>query len=193
MIEIDWEKRMNGLRQQLTLIKGRAFKDSARFQELWKQTEYTKVQLLAHQLEARRKHLARSRGVVSIVENKKGLPVALGAAAVASILTGIITKDGNAAANAGVKGLSGTLQGLGETEWVVCLEQNLAVAPWDNIRREGVWVTWDSFKTALRELEELAKNGAHLGNLDNIIYKLKKSRKILLVIKPPTGGTTVQF
>ena len=190
MTETGWEKRVHGLRQQLILIKSRARKDSARFQELWRQTEYCKVQFLAYQLEARRKHLARSRGVVSIVENKKGLPVALGVAVGMSILTGMITKDGIAAVNAGVTGLSGTLQGLGETDWAVCLGGHLAVASSDNITRGDVWVTWDSLKIAVHELEELVKNGAHLGNLDNIISELKKSKKLLFVIKAPTGGAT---
>ena len=189
MTETDWEKRVHGLRQQLTLIKSRAHKDSVKFQELWKQTECCKVQFLAYQLEARRKHLARSRGVASLAERKKSLPL-LRVAAGAAILTGIITKDGIAAVNAGVKSLSGALQGIGETEWIVCLEQNLAVAPWDNIKQKGVWVTWDSLKIAMHESEELVKNGTHLGNLDNIIYKLKKSKKILFVITAPTDEAT---
>ena len=190
MTETGWEKRVHSLRQQLILLKSRAYKDSARFQELWRQTEYCKVQFLAYQLEARRKYLARSRGVVSIVENKKGLSVALGVAAGMSILTGMITKDGIAAVHAGVTGLSGTLQGLGETDWAVCLGGHLAVASSENITRGDVWVTWDSLKIAMHELEELVKNGAHLGNLDNIISELKKSKKLLFVIKAPTGGAT---
>lgn len=187
MTETGWEKRLNGLRQQLTLIKSRARKDSARFQELWKQAEYTKVQILAHQLETSRKHLVRSRGIASLVEHKKSLPF-LGMAAGISILTGMITKDWIAA---GVAGSNGVLRGLGETEWVVCLEQNLAVAPRDNIRQEGVWVTWDSLKIAMHELEELVKNGAHLGNLDNIISELRKSKSLVFVPKASTGGATV--
>ena len=189
MTETGWEKRLNGLRQQLASIKSRVHANTTRSQELRRQAEYCKVQFLAYQLETRRKFLARSRGVASLAEKKKGLPL-LGVAAGMSILTGIITKDGIVAANAGVKGLSGALQGLGETDWAVCLGGHLAVASQDNITRGEVWVTWDSCKTVLRELEELVKNGAHLGNLDNIIYKLKKSKKILFVIKAPTGGAT---
>jgi len=190
MAETGWEKRANGLRQQLASIKSRAHADTTKSQELWRQAEYCKVQVLAYQLEARRKSLARSRGVAFLAENKKHLPAALGITAGVSILTGILTKDGITAMNAGITGLSGALQGLGETDWAVCLGRHLAVASRDNITRGDVWVTWDSLKTALRELEELVKNGAHLGNLDNIIYELKKSKKFLFVIKAPTGGAT---
>ena len=91
---------------------------------------------------------------------------------------------------AGVTGTNEALRGLGETEWVVCLEKNLAVAPWDNIRQEGVWVTWKSLMIALDELAVRAKDES-LGNLDNIISELKKSRKLLFVIQAPTGGATV--
>ena len=138
-----------------------------------------------YQLEAKRKHLARSRGVASLAEPKKSLPL-LGASAVISILTGMITKDGDAAMNVGIRGLNSALQGLGETEWAVCLGKHLAVASQDHITRGDVWVTWDSFQVALHELEERAKSGAPLGSLDNIISELKKSKKLLFMMSITT-------
>ena len=193
MKETNWENALEDLRHRLDLIQSRAHEDSTRFQVLWRQAEYTKVHILAHQLESRRKHLARSRGVASLAENKKGLPLALGLTAMASILTGIITKDGTAAVNAGVASSKGALQGLGETEWAVCLGKHLAVASQDHITRGDVWVTWNSLQIALHELEERAKSGAPLGSLDNIISELKKSNKLLFVIRLSKGGTAVQF
>jgi len=191
MTETGWEERMNGLRQQLTSIKSRVHADSTRFKELWRQAEYCKVRFLAYQLEARRRSLARSRGFASLAENKRGLYVTLGTAVGASILTGMITKDGIAAANAGATGLNRALQGLGEADWAVCLgRKHLAVASQDNITRGDVWVTWDSLQTALHELEERAKSGASLGSLDNIISELKKSKKLLFVIRASTGRAT---
>jgi hypothetical protein len=189
MTETGWKQRADGLRQQLASIKSRANKDSARFQELSKQAEYFKIRFLAHQLEARRKFLALSRGAVSLTKNKKGLATTLGIAAGASIIAGMMTKDGIAAANVGVKGLSGALQELGETGWAVCLGERLAVASLDNVKQGDVWVTWDSLQAALHELEEMAKNGAPLGNLDNIISELKKNKK-LLIIGASAGGAT---
>lgn len=190
MTETGWEQKADALRQQLTSIKSRAHTDSARFKELWRQAEYCKVKSLAYQLEARRTFLARSRGVASLAENKKGLPVTLGTAAGLSILTGIMTKDGIAAVNAGVTGLSKVLQRLGETDWFVCLGKHLAVVPSNKITPGEVWVTWDSLQAGLHELEERVKNGTLLGNLDNIISELKKTKKLIFVIPAPTGGKT---
>ena len=185
----NWENALEDLRHRLDLIQSRAHEDSVRFEELWRQAECCKVQILAHQLESRRKHLARSRGVASLAEPKESLPL-LGVNAVFSLLTGIITKDRDAAMNVGIRGLSGALLRLGDTEWAVCLGKHLAVASQDHITRGDVWVTWDSLQAALHELEERAKSGAPLGSLDNIISELKKSKKLLFVIRASTGGAT---
>jgi hypothetical protein len=192
MTETGWEKRTADLRQQLASIKSRANKDSKRFQELSKQAEYLKIRFLAHQLEARRKFLARSRGAASAVKNKKGLATALGAAAGASIIVGIITKDRTAAMTAGMIGSKAALQGLGETDWAICLGKHLAVAPKDNTTPGDFWVTWDSLQAALDELEERTINGAPLGNLDNIISVLKKTKKLIIIIKAPPGKASKQ-
>ncbi len=190
MTETDWETTIKGLSQQLASIKNRALASSARFEELRRQAEFTKIQSLTYQLEARRKFLAQSRGAASLIKNPNNLPSAGLWAVGLTVLTGILTKDGITAMNTGITGLSGALRGLGETEWVVCLEKNLAVAPWDNVRQEGIWVTWKSLMIALDELAVRAKDES-LGNLDNIISELKKNRKLLFVIQAPTGGAPV--
>ncbi len=180
-----WEKRVNSLRQELAAIKSRAHTDSTRFQELGKQAECCKVYFVVFQLEARRKSLALGRGAASVTKNKKGLPVALGIAAGASFLAGIITKDGSAAASAAISGFNGALQGLGETDWAVRLGNEIAVVPQENITPGEAWVTWDSLKTAFCDLEEQAKSGACLGNLDEIISELWKSKRLVVVINSP--------
>lgn len=191
MKETSWENALKNLSHQLDLMQSRAYEDSARFKELREQIESAKIRFLLYQLDTRRKFLARSRGVASLAENKKGLPLTLGVATVASILIGIFTKDGDAALNMGVRGVNGALLGLGETKWVVCLGGNLEVAPLDNIGHGKGWVTWDSLKVALHELEEQAKIGVTLGSLDNIISELKKSKKLLVVIIESKGGATM--
>ena len=187
MKETNWENALKDLRHRLDLIQSRAHEDSVKFEELCRQAEYAKVHILADQLESRRKHLARSRGVGSLAENKKSLPIALGMTVGITVLTRIITKDW---LFAGATGAKEALRELGETEWAVCLGKHLAVASQDHITRGDVWVTWDSLQAALYELEERAKSGAPLGSLDNIISELKKSKKLLFVIKAPTGGAT---
>ncbi len=183
MTGIGWGKRVNGLRQELTSIRSRAHMDSTRFQELQTQAACCKVQLLAHQLEARRKSLAGDRGFASVGGNGKRLSAALGIAAGASIFTGIMTKDRSAAANAGLSVFDRRMQGLGETDWTVCLGRQLIVAPWADITVGQVWFTWDSVKATLFELEEQAKNGASLGNLDAVISELQKSKRLIMAIK----------
>ncbi len=189
MRETFWKKTLTDLRHQLDLIHSRAHEDAVRFEELREQIESTKIRFLVYQLDRRRKFLARSRGAAYIAEPRKSLPL-LGVSAWISILTGIITKDGDTAMNVGIGGLSGALLRLGETEWAVCLGKHLAVASQDHITRGDVWVTWDSLQAALYELEERAKSGAPLGSLDNIISELKKSKKLLFIIRASTGGAT---
>ncbi len=181
MGKTNWENTLEDLRHQLDLIQSRAHEDSVRFKELREQVESTKIRFLVYQLDNRRKFLARSRGTAFLSKPKKSLPL-LGVSVGLSIMTGLITKDMHAAMNAGKRGLNGGLQGLGETDWAVCLGKHLAVASQDHITRGDVWVTWDSLKIALRELEERAKSGAPLGSLDNIISELKKSKKLLFII-----------
>ncbi len=187
MTETDWETTIKGLRQQLASIKNHTLADSTRFDELRRQIESTKIQFLVSQLETRRKHLARSRGVASLIKNPNKLPAAGLLTVGLSVLTHMFTKD---RFTAGVTGAKGALGRFGETEWVVCLEKDLAVAPWDSVRHGGVWVTWKSLMIVLDELAVRAKDES-LGNLDNIISELKKSRKLLFVIQAPTGGAPV--
>jgi len=189
MKEANWENTLEDLRHRLDLIQSRAHEDAVRFEELREQIESTKIRFLVYQLDTRRKFLARSRGIATLAEPKKILPL-LGVSAGISILTGMITKDRDAAMNVGIRGLNGALLRLGETEWAVCLGKHLAVASQDHITRGDVWVTWDSLQAALHELEERAKSGAPLGSLDNIISELKKSKKLLFIIRASTGGAT---
>jgi len=189
MRETFWKKTLTDLRHQLDLIHSRAHEDAVRFEELREQIESTKIRFLVYQLDTRRKFLARSRGAAYIAEPRKSLPL-LGVSAAISILTGMITKDGDAAMNVGIRGLNGALQGLGETDWAVSLGNNLEIAPLDNVGQGKDWVTWDSLKIAMRELELRAKNDA-LGNLDNIISELRKSKSLVFVNKASTDGTTV--
>jgi len=184
MTETDWETTIKGLSQQLASIKNRALAASARFEKLRRQAEFTKIQFLTYQLEARRKFLAQSRGAASLMKNPNRLLSTGLLAAGLSVVTHMFIKDWF---TAGVTGTNEALRGLGETEWVVCLEENLAVAPWDSIIEGGLWVTWESLMIALDELAVRAKDES-LGNLDNIISELKKSRKLLFVIQAPTGG-----
>ncbi len=187
MAETGWETTIKDLKQQLGLIKNQALAASARFEELRRQAECTKIQSLTYQLEARRKHLARSRGVASLIKNQNNLPSAGLLAAGLTVLTAMLTQDW---LTAGVTGVNGALMRHGEVEWVVCLGQNLAVAPRDSIRQGKIWVTWKSLMIALGELVVQSKDKP-LGNLENIIAELLKNENIVFLPPPSTDWVTV--
>ncbi len=187
MKETNWENALEDLRHQLDLIQSLAHEDSVRFEKLREQIESTKIRFLVYQLGTRRKFLARSRGVASLVKHKKTLPL-LGVSAGMSIITGLITKDGVAAMNVGTRGFNGALRRLGETRWAVFLGNNLEIAPLDNLRQGKDWVTWNSLMIAMHELELRAQEEA-LGNLDNIVAELRKSKSLAFVSEASTGGT----
>jgi len=191
-----WGETLNDLRQELTSIQNKAKAVSIRFEELRKEAESFKITVLTHQLEERRGSLACSRGFRSIARDGNSLGASVGLAAAGFILAGIMTKDKFAALNAGLSGFDGVLKGLGETSWAVSLGRDLAIVPRDNITSEEFWVSWESLKAALAELEREASGGDQLGSLDNIITKLQKSRELVRLnvsaAKPITVWTKVK-
>ncbi len=189
MTRIGWEKRVNALRQEITQIVSGARTSSGKFQGLQKQSECCKAQFLTYEIDAKCKSLARSRGTTSITQNGKGLPLALGIAAAATILMRGVSKDRFAPADAGISGFSGALQGLGETDWAICLGRQLAVVPRNNITSGQIWFTWESVRAALNELEQRARNGARLGDLDAVIFEVNRSKKIVAYVSVRTRET----
>ena len=53
--------------------------------------------------------------------------------------------------------------------------------PRNNITVGHVWFTWDSVMVALNELKQAAQNGAHLGDLDKVIFEVRKSKKLVAI------------
>jgi hypothetical protein len=182
MTRIGWERRIADFKQEVTQIRLRASNSSINFHEQQKQAECLKVQFLTHELEAKRKSLARNRGLDSFAHNKKNLPVALGIAAAASVFAGIVSGDKYTTAGAGISGFNGALQGLGETDWVVCLDRQLTVRPRNSITAGRVWFTWHSVRAALDELEQQAQNGTQLGNFEAVISEVRRSKRLVAVI-----------
>jgi hypothetical protein len=175
----DWEQTMNDLRQEIASIKERARMFCMKLGEVGKQAGSFKVAFLNHRLEEQRRSLARTRGYTSIMRDRKRLGASLGAAAVGLILAGIISKDELTAINAGLSSFDATLRGLGETAWAVSLGKELTVLPKDNITSGKIWVTWESLKSALAQLEREASQGAGLGTLDSIISRLQTRSELV--------------
>ena len=184
----DWEQTLDELKQEIASIKGRAGTFSTKFEEICRQAESFKIAFLNHRLEAQRRSLARTRGYTSIRIDRKRLRASLGAAAAGLIFGGIITRDKFAAVSAGLSSFDATLQRLGETAWAVSLGKDLRVVPKDNVTSGKTWVTWESLKSALAQLEREASQGVELGSLDSIISRLQKCRELvylsLLQAKP---------
>jgi hypothetical protein len=120
------------------------------------------------------------------MKNPNNLLSAALLAAGLSVLTHMFTKDWF---TAGVTGAKEALGVRGETEWVVCLKTELAVAPRDSVRQGEIWVTWKSLMIALDELAVRAKDKS-LGNLENIIAELLKNENIVFLPPPLTDWTT---
>lgn len=193
MTRVGWDRRVNDFRQEVNLIKGRANKTSHEFKELQRQTECCKVMFLTHQLKRKRGSLTRGRGVASIIKNGNGLAVTLSFAGIASIIAYLISQDGFTAADAGISGVNVALQGLGETDWAVSLDTQIVVTSRNSITAGRVWFTWDSVMIALNELKQQAQNGAHLGDFDNVIAEIRKSKKLVAIGNNPTNRINYRY
>ena len=182
MTRTGWEGSVSALKQEVSRVVGWAGISSGKIQDLQTQAECCKVQFLAHEIEARCHSLARNRGSESITQTGKGLSLALGITAAAAFLGNRISKDKYVALNMGISGFNAALQGLGKADWAVCLGKPLAVVPRNNITSGSIWLTWESLRAALDNLEQRAKHGARLGDLDAVIFEVNKSKNLLAYI-----------
>jgi hypothetical protein len=175
----NFEQTLYVLKQEIASIKERARTTFTEFEEVSRQAESLKVAFLLHRLEAQRKSLARIRGYESIMRNRKRLGFSLGAAAAGLIFGGIITKDKFAAVSTGLSSFDAIIQGLGETAWAMSLGRELIVVAEDQITPDKIWVTWESMKNALVQLEKKTSQGVGLGTLNNVISRLQKCRELV--------------
>ena len=180
-----WNQTLVNLEKELVSIKNRAEEISNRFELLVREAESSKIELLQYSLEKQRESVARRRGIMSLNRDKKKIEASLGIAAGGFILGGLIAKDKYAAMSAGLSGLDGALEGFGETKWAVSLGKKMVIAPHDSIPSKGTWVTLESLKGAIEDLKEKASQGEQLGTLDNVIYRLKQSRRKLVYLSMP--------
>ena len=172
MSENDWAETLNDFKEEITSIGGIAERCAKKFEKIRRQAESFEVALLNHRLEEQRRSVSRIRGYASIMRDRKWLGASLSAAALGLVVVGAISKDGLAAINGGLSSFDTTLRGLGETAWVVSLGKDLTVPARDTITPGKTWVTWESLKSALAQLEGEASQGVGLGTLDSIISRL---------------------
>lgn len=181
------EQVLAKLKEEFALIETRARKVSARIEVRTREKESSKIAFLQQFLEEQMKSEARRRGLVSLIKDKKRLRGSLLVAAGGFILGGLITKDKFAALHAGLSSFDGALQGFGDTKWVVSLGKKVVVAPSESTTSEGEWIAWESVKLAMGELKNRALGGEVLGDLDDVISRLKRGRRGLVFVRLPVA------
>jgi len=166
------------LRQKLTLTEAEAKKIGSHFEVLRRETESMKIDALHNYLEEQRKSTARDRGTAYLIKDSKRVRDSLLVAAGSFILGGLLTRDKFGALTAGMSGFDGMVQGFGESKWRVLLGKRILVVPEETISPQVTWITLASFHKTIEELKKRALSGDKLGNLDDVISKLTKKRRL---------------
>lgn len=190
MNENDWRKALGELKEDLVSVKGRADKVSKQLPGLSKIFESLKIDILTSKLEKERRQLARVRGFTAFNKDKKKLGISLVGGLIGMVIMAALNNDHDEAPNRDHGGASNTnndialsggmrvfdscLQGFGKSKWAVSLDRAMLVVPRDQIVHGRLWVPWESFIAASRNLRAKALAGQHLGDLDAIISELKK-------------------
>ncbi len=185
MSDNKWAKTIADLKKELACIESSSQGVSRRFEILQREAEFLKIEFLKYSLEKQRTAVARQRGFVFLIRDRKKAGTGLAVTAGALILGGLIAKDRDAALNAGLSGFNGVLQGFGETRWAVSLQKELVIVPYNAIPAKGTWVTFESLIAAIHDLKTEALQGKRLGTLDNIIQRLQQSKGKLIYIALP--------
>ena len=173
MLRTGLAQTLDSLKKKLGSIESRAKMISTQFEMLRREAESFKIECLQHYLEEQRKDIARSRGLISLVRDKKRIRDSLLMAAGGFILGGLLTSDKFEALTAGMSGFNGMVQGFGECKWCVILGKEISIVPAEMISPEVTWTTLDSFYKTMEELKKRALAGEKLGSLDDVINKLK--------------------
>jgi hypothetical protein len=185
MSDNNWAQSIADLRKELTSIEDSSRNMARRFQILERQAESLKTEFLKYSLEKQREAIARQRGFALLIRDRKKIATGLAVTAGFSILGAAISEDKDGALNAGLSGFNGLLQGLGETEWAVSLDKEPVIVPYNAVPAGGTWVTLGSLISAIDELKTEALQGRRLGTLDNVIQRLRQSRRKLVYITRP--------
>jgi hypothetical protein len=182
MTDTNLAQTIVNLKKELASIEISSHRIGGRFGMLQREAESLKIDFLKYSLEKQRKTIAYQRGLAIVIGGKRKMGTSLAIAVSGLVLGGLMTKDKYAALNAGLSGFDGTVQGFGETRWAVSLQNELEVVPYDAISTKGTWVTLESLIMAIHDLRTEALQGKRLGDLDNIIQRLRQSGGKLIYI-----------
>ena len=166
------------LSQELILTEAKAGEICSRIKLLSRETESIKIDALQNYLEEQRKSASRDRGIASLIKDRQRVRDSLLGAASSFILGGLLPRDKYGALTAGMSGFDGMVQGFGESKWCVSLGKKISVVPEERISPQVTWITLASFYKTMEEFKERALAGEKLGNLDDVISKLKKKPRL---------------
>ena len=166
------------LSQELNLTTVKATEINVRFEALCRETESIKVDALQNYLEEQKISVSRDIGISSLIKDRKRVRDSLLVAAGGFILGGLLTRDKFEAVSAAMSGFDGMVQGFGESKWCVLLGKKISVVPEETISPQVTWITLASFYKTMEEFKESTLAGEKLGNLDDVISKLKKKPRL---------------
>jgi hypothetical protein len=162
------------LRHEINLTAVKATEINSRFEALCRETESIKVDALQNYLEEQKISVSRDIGISSLIKDRKRVRDSLLVAAGSFILGGLLTRNKFEAVSAAMSGFDGMVQGFGESKWCVLLGKKISVVQEEMISPQVTWITLASFYKIMEELKTRALSGEKLGNLDDVISKLKE-------------------
>jgi len=169
---------MEDLRQEVGLTEVISKEISGQLELMVREMECLKIDVLRNYLEEQKNSAARDKGITYLIKDRKRVRNSLLLAAGSFVLGGLLTRDTFGALAAGMSGFDGMVRGFGESKWCVLLGKKISVVPEETISLEATWITLASFHKTMKELKRRALAGDKLGNLDNVISKLTKKRRL---------------
>ena len=164
------------LRHELASTSAKAKDITGRFNILRREAESLKIDAFQYYVEEQRKSIARDRGIISLIYDKKKVRNSLLMAAGSFAIGGLLTKDKFGALTAGISGFDGMIQGFGEGKWCILLGKKISIVPEESIPIQVTRLPLLNFNEMMEEFKKRALDGGRMGNLDDIISKLARKR-----------------
>jgi hypothetical protein len=186
----EFEQALARIRQETTLIETRAKSASFQLQNLTRETESSKVELLQKLFEDKIKSETRRRGAASIIRDGNRLRTSILWTAGSFIVGGLVTRDEKFALDSALAGFNGALQGFGRSRWFVQLGERIVVTATEFVPSEEKWIAWETLKSAMVELRKKVLAEDALGNLDDVLHKLQQGIRSLPMSTSPSVNQT---
>ena len=162
------------LRHELASTSAKAKDITGRLNILRREAESLKIHAFQYYVEEQRKSIARDRGIISLINDKKKVRNSLLMAAGGFVIGGLVTKDKFTALSAGMSGFDGMIQGFGEGKWCILLGKKISIVPEESIPTQVTRLPLLSFDEMMEEFKKRALDGGRMGNLDDVISRLAR-------------------